>query len=802
MKITAKNLFVGLFTFVLLLITLTANAQTTLTQTIKGTVIDKDSEMPLIGANVIITSTTEMLGTSTDVDGTFRIPEVPIGRHSITITYLGYEPANLQSVLLTSGKELSLNIEMQESINQMKEVVVTAKHDKTKALNELATVSARSFSVEETARYASSLFDPARMAKNYAGVTVGGGSDDLFNEIIVRGNSPKGVLWRLEGIEIPNPNHFGAAGNSGGGISMLSSTTLSNSDFYTGAFPSEFGNATSGVFDLNMRRGNNEKREYAVMLGALGVEVGLEGPFSKNYKGSYLVNYRYSTLGLLDAIGLNPAGDVLPAYQDLSFKIHLPTKSAGTFALFGLGGTNTASQTAVADSTKWEDPDDDKWTFKEIQTVGTIGLSHKKILTESSYIRTVVAASSDAFKSQESYFVAEDNYRSVLDEDVLFDNKTIRATTTYTNKLDAKNTVQLGGIVANQKFRFEAKEFFDDTQTWETYLNSKGQTQLYQAFAHWKHRFNEKWTLNSGFHYTHFALNGSQSLEPRLAVKWQRSPKQAWSAAVGIHSKPEHISFYFVEKTEEGQPQTTPNKDLDMNKSLQAVLGYDQKLGDKLNLKVEAYYQHLYDVPIIDEAGSTSSVINTQEIWDILGDSRPTSNDGKGRNYGVDVTLEKYFSNNYYFMVTGSLFDSKYTPKDGKEYNTRYASNFQTNALFGKEWKVGKNKKNIIGFNGKAILAGGNRVTPIDLSASRAEGRTVRDYTKRYGEHAPTYWRFDVGMSYKINRKNTTHSIMLDIQNVTNHENVNYQFYSANQDKIVNVTQTGLFPSFNYRIEF
>ncbi|HFB99200.1 MAG TPA: TonB-dependent receptor, partial [Phaeodactylibacter sp.] len=616
-----KNTLKVSLAIVLFLTTIIANAQTALTQTIKGTVIDKDSKMPLIGANVIITSTSEVMGTSTDLDGNFKITDVPIGRHSIEITYLGYERSSLQSVLLTSGKELSLNVELQEAINQItdKEIVVIAKHDKTKAINELATVSARSFSVEETARYAASLFDPARMASNYAGVTVGGGSDDLFNEIIVRGNSPKGVLWRLEGIEIPNPNHFGAAGNSGGGISMLSSTTLSNSDFYTGAFPSEFGNATSGVFDLSMRKGNNEKREYSFMFGLLGVEAGVEGPFSDSYKGSYLINYRYSTLGLLDKIGFNPAGDILPAYQDLSFKINLPTKRAGTFAIFGLGGRNIADQAAIADTTKWTDPDDDKWTFTEIQTVGTIGVSHKIILSERSYLRTVVAASSDGFEAEHSYLIPRENYKEVLDEVTSFDNKTIRGVMTYTNKLNSKNTFQTGGIFSHQKFSFKAQEYDSDASAWEVFLNNSGKSQLIQAYAHWKHRFDEKWTLNSGFHYTYFALNGSQSLEPRLALKWKRNAKQVWSAAIGWHSKPEHIAFYFVEKTEEGKPRTTPYKNVDMTKSLQMVIGYDQKINDQLQLKIEAYYQYLYDVPIIDEPGSKSSIINTQEIWDILG---------------------------------------------------------------------------------------------------------------------------------------------------------------------------------------
>jgi len=297
----------------------------------------------LIGANILLVGTER--GASTDLDGSFELSEVSIGRHNLEVTYLGYEPLFLQNILLNSGKELVLNLEMIESTNTLNEVVVSAEKsiDKTKPLNSFATVSSRTFSVEETSRYAAAAYDPARMAQNYAGVSVGAG-DDLFNAIIVRGNSSSGILWRLEGVEIPNPNHFGNIGNSGGAISMLSSTTLSNSDFYTGAFPAEFGNATAGVFDLNMRNGNNEQRETSVMLGALGVEFGTEGPLSKKHKGSYLLNYRYSTLALLELAGVNPTGDVLPTYQDLSFKLNLPTEKAGNFSIFGLGGNNLAAQ--------------------------------------------------------------------------------------------------------------------------------------------------------------------------------------------------------------------------------------------------------------------------------------------------------------------------------------------------------------------------------------------------------------------------------------------------------------------------
>lgn len=769
-----------------------------MTQTIKGKVIDADSKMPLIGVNVLLKMETGLIGATTDVDGRFKINEVPVGRHDIEVSYLGYESAYLNAVLLTSGKELFLNIELTESTLDLETVVVTADYDKTETLNEMATVSARSFSVEETSRYAAAFYDPSRMAQNFAGVTISGGSSDLFNEIIVRGNSPRGVLWRLEGIEIPNPNHFGGMGNSGGAISMLSSSTLSNSDFYTGAFPSEFGNATSGVFDLNMRTGNNDKREYAFMFGALGIELAMEGPFSKNSKASYLINYRYSTLSALEAVGLSPTGDVLPKYQDLSFKINLPSKKAGVFSLFGLGGKNTATFEAVSDSLQWE-TDDDKYGFEENQETGTIGISHKMILSENSYLRTVAIASHEGYISNQYWLDESRQYLKITDEQSSFKNNTFRITSAYTHKINNRNTLKTGFILSHLDFDFNFK--YNDDVELKTLLENSGNTQLFQAYFHWKHRFNQQLHLNSGIHYTRLFLNGNQSIEPRLALKWQYNLKESVSFALGIHSKPEHIAFYFLEETIEGQPRSTPNKNMDILKSAHAVLAYDLKLGENMRLKTEAYYQYLYDVPVDVDSSSVGSIINVADIWDILG-AGPVNNNGTGRNVGLDLTLERFFNEGYYFMLTTSLFDSKYKAQNGKIYNSRYNSNFQINFLGGKEFKVGKNKNNIFGINGKILFAGGNRQTPIDLEASILEGETVRIMDQFMEEQAPAYFRFDIGFNYKINKKRMTHTIAIDIQNLTNRLNVDLAYFDPDTNQIKIYYQTGLFPNFNYRIEF
>ena len=787
------------FAWVLLCCLSYAHAQNH-TQTIRGKIVDEESLLPLIGANVLLLNSNPPIGASTDEMGAFRLENIPIGRQSLEVSYLGYESKYIQHILVTTGKEVVLNIEMLESLVKMDEVVVSAESQKSQPLNEMAIASARSFSVEETGRYASSLFDPARMAQNFAGVSTTGGNSDLFNEIIVRGNSPRGVLWKLEGIEIPNPNHFGDMGNSGGGISMLSSSLLSTSDFYTGAFPAEFGNATSAAFDLNLRKGNNQKREHSFMFGILGTEIASEGPFKKGSDASYLFNFRYSSLSILQKLGPNPVGDVLPEYGDISFNLNLPTKTAGNFNLFGLMGKNRAYFEPVADSTQWEFSDD-RFGFNARQSVATIGLAHKLLLSNDSYLHTVVAGSIDNASDDEYFYDQRNNYQRVTDFIYSFDNNIYRLSTTYHKKINAMHSYQVGAIIGHHAFEFAADEFDSHNNEYYTYLQNKGSSNQYQAFTQWKYRITENWTVTNGLHFNYFGLNDTYSIEPRLASKWNLSERQSIHLAMGLHSRPEHPSFYMAETSNSDEIRNTPNMDVDYLKAAHFVAGYDHRFNSNLRLKLEAYYQYLYDVPVEMDPDSRATILNTIEIWDVL-DGDKVSNEGRGKNIGLDLTLEKNFSRSYYFLITGSIFDSKFRTIEKEWYNTRFNSQYQGNFLFGKEFIGGKSKNRIFALNGKFIVNGGNRMTPIKLAESRASGYGIYDRDNFLGASVGMYYRLDVGISYKINRPKMTHSIMLDIQNITNRLNPLEVYYSRSRQDLVTDTHTGLFPVINYRVEF
>jgi hypothetical protein len=771
------------------------------TQTVKGRILDSDTKSPLIGVNIVIKDSNPLVGATTDLDGYFKIKNLPIGRYNFVVSYLGYETITLNQITVNSGKEVNLNIDLQEAINSLKAVTITSTEDKTQAQNDMATLSARTFTVEETQRYAGSFSDPARMAQSFAGVA--GGGDDSESEIIIRGNSSRGLLWRIEGVEVPSPNHFGDMGSGGGAVSMLSSSTLANSDFYTGAFPSEFGNALSGVFDLKLRNGNSEKREHSFMIGVLGIEASSEGYFSKKSRASYLVNYRYSTLGLLTKIIPNITG--IPKYQDLSFKINVPTKKAGTFSLFGVAGQNDQFEPNVQnDSSLWESYSDFH-DYYQNSKLGVIGLNHKMPINEKSYITTAIAGSGYSFFDLTRKYKYEDaSLTSDTIDETHFNDYNLIASVNYNYKFNAKHKLRTGIIANHKSYDFDYSSLLDSA--WITFFNKKGNAQIFRSFFQWKYRINSEWTLSSGAHFTYLALNNTTAIDPRASIKWQYSPTQSLAISAGMHSKPEHISTYFIDRVLPNGTTSHPNKNLEMLKALHLVAGYDISFTENLRLKVEAYYQHLYDIPVSNNVNSSYSILNSPNVFDVIfANDQPGEflvSEGTGRNYGIDITIERFLNNNFYYLITGSVFQSKYKTLSNIEYNTRYGNNFVLNVLGGKEYNVGKNNKNILGFNGKVKYLGGNRETPIDLDASILAEETVHIPNSSYSSQIGSYFRLDFSVVYKINKKKSTHSISMDLQNVTSRLNPGGTYYDNINKSIAVSEQNGLIPVLNYRIDF
>ena len=764
------------------------------TQSVKGYVTDAASKKPLAGVSILFSPSSATA--LTDSNGYYQVNGLSVGRYSIEFSSIGYETRVLQDVLISSGKEKELNASLIEKFKSLGAILVSSAKNKTRAINEFATVSARSFTIEETRRYPAAFSDPARMVMNFPGVSA---ADDGGNSIVVRGNSPAGVLWKLEGIEIPTPNHFSDLGGTGGAVSMLSSNVIGKSDFYTGAFPAEIGNATSAAFDLNFRNGNSNKAEHSVMLGTLGAEVSTEGPLNKEHTSSYLVNYRYSTLALLKHfIELNDAN---PDYQDLSVKFNWKTAKAGEFSLFGLGGYNEYGRVAKKDSAQWNS-DEPNLQYAGHSRLGIIGLTHQIFVQPDAYFKTVLSASySGQAGGADTLNPVESKYAAIPIGKEAFTNKALRLSSYYNNKLDSRNTIRTG-IVAQQWYYDLANHYYDDKkEEWTQILNSDGQTQFYQAFFQWKFRLTSRLSFNSGLHGSYLAFNRKHSIEPRLSASYSVK-SQVFSLAAGIHSRPEHISTYMFENKPEQAPSSYSNKELDFTKAAHLVLGYE-RFFSRMNLKtrIEAYYQHLYKVPVEETTRSGFSTLNMESVYDLENTGRLVSK-GTGKNYGVDLSVEKPFSHNYYFMSALSLFRSFYTNYAGREYSTKYDRKYTFNIIGGKEWQHRKDPSRLFGASVKLLSAGGLKNSVIDIPASVLAGREVTAPGEYFTRQAPAYFRLDMSAYIKKDRKRSTHILTLEIQNLTNRANVYRDYFDAGTGAVKTATQVGLLPNLSYKIQF
>ena len=768
-----------------------AEAQQKYAQTIRGTVLDAKTENPLPGATVILLNTDPVIGTSTDTEGRFRLENIPLGRQSIKVSYKGYAPTAINNLMLASGKELVLDIKLEELVYQVAEVVIKARTDKDKPLNEMATVSTRSFSIEETERYAGSLGDPARMAANFAGVS---SPSDQRNDIIIRGNSPMGLLWRMEDIEIPSPNHFGSVGSTGGPISMLNNNVLTNSDFYTGAFPAEFGNALAGAFDLKLRNGNNEKHEFLGQVGFNGFEIGAEGPFSKNSRVSYLFNFRYSTLEMMKALHINfGAGDAVPQYKDINFKINIPTKQLGRFTVFGIGGISYI-ELLSSDSSSYGYNDAN---INYGSDMGVIGASHTFYFKNDSRLSTIIAASGTANSIdfyRLSYNLSKPNY--------IENNKEYKYTfsTKYNKKYSAKNNVNVGFTGNWYKVDYSEKMYDSVTDAYYYQLKNKGNLKQMALFGEWQHKFTDQLVLNSGIFSQYLLFNNTYAVEPRVGIKKYFRNRQSLSFAIGMHSQMQPKSIYFTSALTDTLHNiyTNTNTDIDFTRALHFVAGYDYLIKDGVRIKVETYYQYLYDIPVARQRPEFSIINQGADFIFLSYDNM--INKGTGDNYGLEFTLEKFLNKGLYYLFTASIFNSTYKGYDGIKRPTAYDNNYVFNGLAG--YEITLNKRNILAFDVKTVWAGGRRYLPFNIEASKLYRESVYDWSHIYDNRFNDYFRINARLTFKLNGRKVNQEWAFDVQNLTNHKNVFSQTWNETTNQLDTDYQQGFMPMINYRILF
>jgi hypothetical protein len=803
-----------IITFLFLLTALISIGQT---QNVRGKVMDSETNFPLSGAKVEIDLKNEN-GTNyravTDAEGSFSIPAVPVGKYSLTTKYIQYEPKT-QTIEINSGKELILSILLQESVTNKEEVVVTGRK-KGEIINELAVISAQQFSVEETNRYPGSRMDPARMASNFAGVQ---GADDSRNDIIIRGNSPLGVVWRVEGIDIPNPNHFAIAGSSGGPVSVLNNKILGNSDFIMSAFPAEYGNSVSGVFDLKLRSGNDQRHEFTGQFGLLGTEFLAEGPLNKKGNASFLMMGRYSTLSLFQTFGIKLGTDAIPTYGDLAFKFNFKLRKGGNLSLWGMGGK---SKISIMISEKTEYTTDLYGEGDRDQYFGTSmavsGLNYKKAINEKTFISSTLAYSLEVQHANHDYLQRSLDINggdTTIQIDSLyplmaytFKTHKVSSYTALNHKINKQHLIKFGynADLFLMNMHDSALVDYNTPNVFFTRWNYEGSCVLIQPFMQWKWRMSDNTDFTAGIHSQYFSMSNSFSpAELRLGFKHKLSGNQSIFAGAGMHSQAQPLYTYVDNRKGAGN---FFNKGMDFTKSLHSGIGYEKFFGKGFSVRTEAYYQYLYNIPVTIDPSSFSMINMGSGFTRIFADS--LENTGTGYNYGLELTVQKYFDKSFFFLFSGTLYDSKYTGSDGVLRNTSYNGSYVANLLAGKEFKIGK--KNILGIGTKVTTAGGKRYGLVDLARTNLEKDLIYQDSMFNELQFRDYFRMDLKISWRMNAKAMTHEIGLDLVNILGTKNLLSLAYapsldpsvvnSPNYQPVSEKTQLGFLPIFYYKIDF
>ena len=776
------------------------------TQVITGRVTEQYSLSPIPGIKIEVADSDHR--TVTDTIGYFELKNVPVGRVNIRISATGYKPVLLSGLELLTGKQLVLTVELEEDIVSLEGVTVISD-GKQHSFNDMIKVSRRQFSVEESKRYAGSLNDVQRMASSFAGITT---ANDQVNDIIVRGNTPSGMLFRLDGMNIPNPNHWSMPGSAGGTVSMLNNNVLRNSDFLTGAFAAEY-DAFSGVFDLKTRNGNYNKHEFLVQLGFNGLEAGAEGPINKKTRASYLFNYRKSLLEVLSLFINFGTGTAVPKYQDLFFKINLPTQKAGIFSFIAMGGTSNIHFV----------PEEDKqnsFTYEDLKSgssTGVTGIIHQ-ISHQSKYtFNTSLLASGVLSKTSIDNTWLDNSTSNLITEPFVRNrfNDSKLELAHYTHiKANSRNYFKVGFYIDYFMGKYSQDVYHNQIpgtpKYWVKGIDYAGNYVQTNTYFNYLHKFTEKIELVAGLAHKYLTLTDKQVIEPKLSIGFKTGSRGAFSLGTGLYSKAPsliHVNVVDVQYDNFGNvlSSTRHNGNLDYMKSFHSVIGYDFFITPKLHVKTELYYQRLYDVVT---ARTQSDSVPSQNVYTSLNEfsfsfeSMPTvlGNNGRGENYGIELTIEQFLKKGFYFLVTASVFNSRYKSVDNVWRNTRFNTNFVTNGLVGREFVLKPKFKLLLDL--KVNFMRGNRYIPVLEQESIMANEAIYDYTRAYTQQLPNFFRIDFRLGFKLEGKKITQEMAFEAQNITNRKNVYMQQYNPNSGKLETLYQNGILPMGLYRIYF
>jgi hypothetical protein len=754
-----------------------------LMQVVRGKISDRLTGIPMAGAGIRLVGSAGEHTSVSDEHGIFSIT-APIGRYKLSVSFTGYQTFH-DEVLLIAARELVVNV----AITRGETVLEAVEVRSSTAVDDLPGL--QSLSVEKTLRVPANFFDPVRVVTAYPAVVA---ANDQSNAIIVRGNSPNGLLWRLNGLNIVNPNHLSNAGtlsdrpaSNGGGVNILSAQMLDRTDFYFGAMPPNYGNALAGVVDMKLRDGSRTSYEYTAQASLIGLDVAAEGPFTKKQNSSFVANYRYSTVGLLSAIGVN-FGDEAITFQDLSFHGSADIGGGGKFSFFGFWGFSS-NEFEGKESDEWEE-DKDKYDIEYQAETYALGANYAVPLAKGKFSAGLAYSASEQERQALISSLIPQFERNVQSDEYRSSASVVSSNIRYERRAGEKNSVEIGvvtDLLSNDVASARVTGCFICGNTRIDRVSGDSKGALIQPYLNLASALSPVIGLNAGIRYVNYTFNATSAVEPRIGFSVKPSNISGLNVAYSLVSQTQLPQTYY----------SGGNEDLGFTRSHHVDLNYWQHVTEGMKLRGGIFYQYLFDVPVEQDPASTFSTLN------IIDEAAPADlvNEGTGENYGVEATIEKYFYSSTYMLLGGSYYESTFVAADGIERDSRFNGNYTFNGLYGKEW-IKPSRNRTIGVTARMLYLGGLRESRVVVAKSIDDAQTVYDDTDPYSEQLKDYFRVDLRVSFRKNKPGYTRTFALDIQNLSGNQNEASHYYDMTQGKVVTKYQLGIIPILVYRIDF
>jgi hypothetical protein len=739
---------------------------------IEGTVLDQVTQAPIEGVLIAVTSSEGKSQTTiTDAQGKFSL-EVSPGRYICEASVLGYAPGR-EEALAVAGRTLKLKLSLAERATELEGVTVTSRSsDRDGEI---------SLPIEKVLRMPANFFDPVRMLTSYPNVVA---ANDQANNIIVKGSSPSGLLWRLNGMDIVNPNHLANAGTindkptaNGGGVNILSAQMLDRTSFYSGNIPARYGNVTSGVLDMSLRDGNSQKREYTAQASLIGLDFAAEGPLNKKKTASFLVNYRYSTVGLLSAMGVNFGGESIN-FQDLSFHLKSKVGKNGTLSVFGLGGLSSNRFDAKEDSLEWE-VDKDRFNIYYKSNMGAVGARYDQHMGRINLAAGATLSSNDQSRVSSSIQTPRLPYQS---SEYSSTQTLLSSFVSLSGALTDAISFDAGVMINHVSDRLLSREKYPEETTTLNAADNQASFFVAQPYAQMKIKAG-KLTAEAGGRYSAETFRSTGSADYRVNVQYAFTPTMSVGATAGRLSQLPQPGTYLS------------NENMDIGYMHKRILEvYDIWNLSAWKATTTAYFHIYSDVPV---GVFDYSVLN---VMDGVAPPRLVPRGG-GVNKGISLQVERSFLSNFYLLAGGSLYDSKFD-YGSEQFPTRFNGKYSFITTIGRETSKDRSaSKSAFGVHLRFLFLGGLRENSIDEGASFLRGRTVSTGPPNYHK-LKDYKRLDLRFSWRKDKPGYTRTIAIDIQNVAAFKNEAYNYFDAFQNKILTQYQVSIIPVLVYRIDF